>query len=96
MVVEDHGLTRMMLTGELGQLGEDVVTAANGAEALTILEHRDDIAVLVIGAVGPAGISADELGRIAAERWPQLRIVPDTQSGDLSTRVTTLMAALRN
>ena len=74
LVVDDHGPIRMILTGAIDRLGHDTVMAANGAEALAILEHRGDIALLVIGDLGPSGMSSAELGGLVADRWPELMV----------------------
>jgi CheY-like chemotaxis protein len=90
LVVEYHGPTRMMLAAALDRLGEDAVMSVNGAEALAILEHRDDIALLVIGQLGQAGMTGAELGHIVAGRWPQLQVI----FGPLSTDEARLSNAM--
>jgi CheY-like chemotaxis protein len=84
LLVEDHPLVRDHLRGKLKSLGYLVTVAGNGADALAILESRDDIDLLLTDVVMPGGLGGLELGRLTAERWPHIRILytsgyaPDT------------------
>ncbi|MBV1690252.1 MASE1 domain-containing protein [Novosphingobium sp. G106] len=84
LLVEDHPLVRDHLHGKLKSLGYLVTVASSAADALAILERRDDIDLLLTDVVMPGGMGGLELGQLAARRWPQIRILytsgyaPDT------------------
>ncbi|HEX8056769.1 MAG TPA: ATP-binding protein [Novosphingobium sp.] len=84
LLVEDHPLVRDHLHGKLKSLGYLVTVAGSGADALAILERRDDIDLLLTDVVMPGGIGGLELGQLTTRRWPHIRILytsgyaPDT------------------
>ena len=84
LLVEDHPLVREHLESKLRKLGYHVTVAGSGADALAVLEARDDIDLLLTDVVMPGGVDGLELGRIAGQRWPGVRVLytsgyaPDT------------------
>ena len=62
---------RMQLTG----LGFAVLEAADGVEALALLENIDDIAVLLTDTVMPGGLNGHELAHRARQLRPDLPIL---------------------
>ena len=74
LVVDDEAAVRMVAVDLFEDLGCEVVEAASGAEALTLLEQRPDITLMFTDCRMP-GMSGPELADIAAARWPHLRIV---------------------
>ena len=96
LVVEDETLVRMFMTDFLDEAGFKVFEAVNADEALTVLQARPDVQVVVTDIEMPAGtLNGLELTRTIQERWPGIGIVitsgrerpgPD----DLSDRVAFL------
>jgi CheY-like chemotaxis protein len=75
LVVEDEGLVRLMAVDLLEDEGFTVIEAATADEAWTILETRDDIAILFTDVEMPGSMNGLDLaGRVAA-RWPHIRLV---------------------
>lgn len=74
LVVDDEALVRMMAVDLFEEMGFEVLEAASGGEALQVLEHRPDVALLFSDCRMP-GMTGPELAELAAERWPHLRIV---------------------
>ena len=75
LVVEDDDLVRAHVQAKLEGLGYQVALAANGADALGILERRDDIDLLFTDVVMPGGMNGRQLCEAAVGRWPWLRIL---------------------
>lgn len=94
LVVEDNELVRDHAGSQFIALGYKVVTAANGSEALAILEKRDDIDLLFTDVVMP-GMNGRELAERAVARWPRLRILYTSgYSKDALTREGRLLAGV--
>ena len=75
LVVEDNDILRDHVRGQLESLGYGVRTAANGAEALSILEQQGDIDLLFTDIVMPGGMNGRQLGESALAHWPSLRVL---------------------
>ena len=56
-------------------IGYEVATASNGVDAMAILERRSDIDILFTDVVMPKGMSGIQLGRLARELRPDLKVV---------------------
>jgi CheY-like chemotaxis protein len=74
LVVEDEALVRMNARDMFEDMGFDVLDAADGREALDVLETRSDIALVFSDCRMPR-MTGPELARTASRRWPSLRIV---------------------
>jgi CheY-like chemotaxis protein len=74
LVVEDEALVRMNARDMFEDMGFEVVDAADGKEALDLLEARSDIDLIFSDCRMPR-MSGPELAKTAARRWPSLRIV---------------------
>ncbi len=75
LLVEDEPEVRKVIRMQLTALGHPVIEAANGVDALPLLENVDDIAVLVSDTVMPGGIGGAELARRARTLRPNLPIL---------------------
>lgn len=64
-------MVRLFLTDQ----GYHVLAAANGAQALDVLEHNPDVALLFTDIVMPGGIDGLELADRAKRLHPGLRIL---------------------
>ncbi|WP_192845675.1 response regulator [Aureimonas sp. AU22] len=74
LVVDDEPLVRLNAVDMFEEMGFEVLEASDGTSALRVLEQRPDVALLFSDCRMP-GISGPELARMAAERYPHVRIV---------------------
>jgi CheY-like chemotaxis protein len=74
LVVEDEVLVRMMISDLLQEAGFKTVEAADPAEALAILEAREDVSVLVTD-VNMPGLDGLALSRHVSANWPKIEII---------------------
>ncbi|WP_395646415.1 response regulator transcription factor [Terricaulis sp.] len=70
LVVDDHAILRQGLSALLQQMGEDVVilTAADGAEALSQVDVHDDIDLVLLDLAMPRGGGGQVIEAIVARR----------------------------
>ena len=75
LLVEDEPEVRKVIRMQLTTLGCAVLEAADGVEALALLENIDDIAVLLTDTVMPGGLNGHELAQRARLLRPSLPIL---------------------
>jgi PAS domain S-box-containing protein len=75
LLVEDEPEVRKVIRMQLTALGHPVIEACDGVEALSLLEHVDDIAILVSDTVMPGGIGGRELAERAQILRPGLPVL---------------------
>lgn len=75
LLVEDEFLVRMVGADILTEAGFQVVEAANGDEALTMLQDRNDVRVLFTDIDMPGSLNGLELARMAHNRWPHIAVL---------------------
>ncbi len=75
LLVEDDALVRKYAQRQLESLGYTVVAAANGPEALILINERTDIGLLFTDIVMPGGMSGRELADQARALKPHLKIL---------------------
>jgi len=75
LLVEDDVDVRELSVDLLTGLGYTVVAAANGAEAVAILEKSGDFDLLFTDVVMPGSISGPDLAEIAAAKHPGLKVM---------------------
>jgi CheY-like chemotaxis protein len=76
LLVEDEGLVRMLAADILAdEGGYKVIEAVNADEALTFLDVRPDIRVLVADVDVPGNLNGYALARIVDMRWPGVWII---------------------
>ncbi len=90
LLVEDDAAVRRLIEDSLEQNGYRVVSAANGDEALAILDRSDNPPDLVVSDIVMTGISGLELARQLRERFPDLPIL--LVSGYADERVDSAVA----
>jgi PAS domain S-box-containing protein len=73
LVVEDNPDVRRLVLRQLSDLGYDVIEAANGPQALKILDDRDSIDLLFTDVVMPGGMTGRQLAEAAKGRRPNLK-----------------------
>ena len=74
LAIEDQPAMRKLVVRLLRELGYRVLEAENGAAALEILE-RERVSLIFSDVVMPGGTTGLDIARIAAQRWPLVRIV---------------------
>jgi CheY-like chemotaxis protein len=79
LVVEDDYLLRLDAADMIEAAGFEVIEAANADEAITILESRNDIAVVFTDVQMPGSMDGLRLAKAVRGRWPPIKIV--TTSG---------------
>jgi CheY-like chemotaxis protein len=75
LVVEDDALVRAHVAAQLTELGYRVIAAANGVEAMQILERETHVDLLFTDVVMPGGLNGRELASKARALRPGLRIL---------------------
>jgi CheY-like chemotaxis protein len=75
LLVEDEPLTRLFISDLLEDIGFKVVEAANGAEALEILESGLEVNVLLTDVDMPVGCNGFELAHRVHRSWPETEIL---------------------
>ena len=75
LVVEDNLPLRQVAVISLNSLGYATLEATTVAEAITLLEQHDDIALLFTDIMLPGGRNGFDLADEARKRWPQLKIL---------------------
>jgi CheY-like chemotaxis protein len=83
LVVDDEALIRLNACDMLLSMGFEVLDAADGVEALEVLETRRDIDLIFSDCRMPR-MTGPELARTAAERWPRVRIILTTAYQDMA------------
>ncbi len=85
LVVDDEETVRMLFRRVLQASGYDVVTAADGQEALAVIADGDiDVVLLDINMPGLSGI--DVLGKISTD-WPNICVIMVTAVANVQTAV---------
>jgi PAS domain S-box-containing protein len=74
MVVEDDAAVRMLVVDVLEGLGYDVIHAADGRQAILLLEDSPPITLLVTD-VGLPGINGRQVAELARKQRPDLKVL---------------------
>jgi CheY-like chemotaxis protein len=93
LIVEDEVLLRWQAVAIVEDAGFDVVEAANGDEAIAILEVRDDVHVLFTDIRMPGAIDGLRLAHMVRTRWPPVKIL--AASGQTTFRADDLPAGAK-
>lgn len=76
VVAEDEALVRMLAVDILEEAGCAVIETANAEAALSVLDERSDVQVLVTDIEMPPGpLNGIDLARLTHERFPQISVV---------------------
>ena len=75
LLAEDDELVRVYAESQLAMLGYQVVSAANGPEALDVIRTRDDIDLLFTDVVMPGGMNGRVLAEAACALRPALKVL---------------------
>jgi CheY-like chemotaxis protein len=77
LIAEDDAGTSMVAAAILTSAGFPILQAADGQEALRLLQEQDAVSVLFTDIIMP-GMDGFTLANTAVERWPRLRVVYTT------------------
>ncbi len=75
LLVEDEPNVRRVVRQQLIDLGYPVIEAENGAQALEMITHIPDIAIVVSDVIMPGGINGRQLAEQVRREHPDMRIV---------------------
>ncbi|GJE54362.1 MULTISPECIES: response regulator [Methylobacterium] len=76
LLVEDDGLLLMEASDTLAEAGFTVLEAAHADKALTVLEGRTDVGVLMTDVDMPQGsMDGFALARLVSRRWPGIPVL---------------------
>ncbi len=75
LVVEDNDSVRRLTLARLRGLGYGVLDAADGAQAVRVLETHSEIDLVFTDLVMPGGISGYDLCKQVRKRWPHIKVL---------------------
>jgi PAS domain S-box-containing protein len=75
LVVEDDHRVRRVTVARLADTGYEVIEAANGPDALVLLQDDPEISVLFTDIVMPGGMHGNELADLARALRPEIKIL---------------------
>lgn len=82
LLVEDEPNVRRVIRQQLTDLGYPVIEAENGPQALEMIEHIPDIAILLSDIIMPGGINGRQLAEWVMQHRPHLSILLMTGYAD--------------
>lgn len=75
LIVEDDALLRMLAVEIVEEAGFMAIEAADADEAITLLECRSDIALLLTDIDMPGSMNGLKLAHAVRNRWPPVKIL---------------------
>lgn len=75
LIVEDEILLRLNAREVIEDDGFDVVEAKNADDAISILEHRNDIVLIFTDVNMPGSMDGFKLAHFVKNRWPPIKII---------------------
>ena len=75
LVVEDEMMLRMKVVDMVEDAGYRPVEAVDADEAMTILQSRSDIALMLTDVQMPGSMNGLQLAHAVHERWPPIKII---------------------
>jgi len=75
LVVEDEALIRLAIEDELEDHGFVVFSAGNADEAIKMIEHHPEIAVVFTDIDMPGTMDGMKLAAFVRDRWPPIKII---------------------
>ena len=75
LIVEDEALLRLVLADQLHERGYKTVEASNATEAISVLEHADDIEAVFVDVEMSGSMNGLLLARFISKEWPDIKIV---------------------
>ena len=105
LLVEDNPEVRKLTSAMLDELGYSVLLARNGVEATALISAVEQLDFLISDYQMPGGVNGADLGVLAQEIKPALKVLLCTASAEVKSQYPTLIkpyttqelaAALRN
>jgi CheY-like chemotaxis protein len=84
LVVDDDGKVREVVAAMLAALGHTVLQAPDGLAAITMLEAKSAVDLVLTDLVMP-GLSGWDLVKTIQRRWPLVRVAVVTGNHDIAT-----------
>jgi DNA-binding NtrC family response regulator len=84
LIVEDDPLLKLLTLDIVAEAGFDVLGADNADEAISMLERRADIVMLLTDINMPGSMDGLKLSHVAHSRWPHIKIVVVSGRADVS------------
>ena len=81
LIVEDEVLTSEYLEFVLQEAGYEAIPAGSAEEAIAVLEHRDDVHLIVTDVNLPGSLNGLQLAALVRDRWPTMNIIVVTGYG---------------
>ena len=75
LVVDDEPLLTIVAMNIADDLGFSAISASNADEALSILEKRDDIRLVLTDVNMPGSLDGIALARTVRNRWPPIKLL---------------------
>jgi two-component system, response regulator PdtaR len=75
LVVEDNALLKLFMSDLVVAGGFVALQASNADEAMTVLESRPDVALLVTNVAMRGSMNGVELAHAVDKRWPSVKII---------------------
>ncbi|MGE7369008.1 response regulator [Neorhizobium sp. NPDC001467] len=75
LVVEDEPLLRLAALDLIEMAGFEAIPASDATEAVSILEARDDIRIVMTDVDMPRGVDGMRLAAIIRDRWPPIKVI---------------------
>ena len=75
LCVDDSATVRKIISMALAEAGHSVIEAENGIQALEMLEHIADIAIVVSDVIMPGGINGRQLAATVLKNHPHMHVV---------------------
>ena len=75
LIVEDEVLTSEYLEFVLQEAGYEAIPAGSAEEAIAVLEHRDDVHLIVTDVNLPGSLNGLQLAALVRDRWPTMNII---------------------
>ena len=93
MVVDDSRAIRLILTRTLAEFGYDVCQAANGKEALAVLEGHQDVSLVLVDWNMPEMNGLEFVKNVRADdRYSQMKLMMVTTETQVEQMITALEA----
>jgi len=75
LVVEDEPILRMLAVDVVEEAGLEPIEASDAAEAIAILEARQDIRLVFTDVDMPGGMDGLRLAACIRDRWPPIEVI---------------------
>ncbi len=75
LIVEHNELLNSLTANIVENAGFVTLRAGDADEAMTVLESRPDVALLLTSVTMPGGTDGLQLARMVCERWPAIKII---------------------